>query len=98
QPPAGPLCGRSDGPADVRCGGGDVRALVAMISGDLMKMIFLLIGLALLLVIAILSARAATVKSRQIQAPPVKDPAIDAPAAAERLAGGIRLPAVSHAG
>ncbi|HEV8580738.1 MAG TPA: M20 family peptidase [Thermoanaerobaculia bacterium] len=61
-----------------------------------MKKFLLVLGLALLVLIAVLTVRTATVKSRQVQAAPVKDLAIDSRAAAERLAGAIRFPTISH--
>jgi carboxypeptidase PM20D1 len=61
-----------------------------------LKKLFAVLGLALAVLAAVLVARSATVKSRQIQAAPVKDLAVDARAAAGRLAGAIRFPTVSH--
>jgi carboxypeptidase PM20D1 len=61
-----------------------------------MKKILAVLGLVLAVLIVVLVLRAATVKSRQIQAAPVKDLTIDSRAAAERLAGAIRFPTVSH--
>ncbi|HEV8580739.1 MAG TPA: M20 family peptidase [Thermoanaerobaculia bacterium] len=61
-----------------------------------MKKALAVLVLVLLILVAILTARAAAVKSRQVEAAPVTDLAIDARAAAERLAGAIRFPTVSH--
>lgn len=61
-----------------------------------MKRIFLILGAALLLLIAVLLIRTATVKSRQIEVQPVTDLTVDADAAAQRLAAAIRFPTVSH--
>jgi carboxypeptidase PM20D1 len=63
-----------------------------------MKRILAVLGLALLLLILVLCARAALVKSRQVAAPLVTDLAVDANAAAGRLAGALRFPTVSHEG
>ena len=63
-----------------------------------MKKILGLIGLALLVLIVVLCARAALVKSRQVEARPVTDLTVDANAAAGRLAGALRFPTVSHEG
>jgi carboxypeptidase PM20D1 len=63
-----------------------------------MKRILAVLGLALLALVAVLIVRTATVKSRQIQAAPVKELAVDSRAAAERLAGAIRFPTISHEG
>src|SRR6185436_20022429 len=54
-----------------------------------------LIGIVLLLV-AVLLLNAYRQGSRQIEVPPVQPVAIDAGAAAERLAGGIRLRTISY--
>src|SRR4030095_2539054 len=61
-----------------------------------MKRTLAVLGLALLALVAVLVVRTATVKSRQIQAESVKDLAVDSRAAAERLAGAIRFPTISH--
>jgi carboxypeptidase PM20D1 len=61
-----------------------------------MKKILAFLGLAVVILIAVLLARAALVRSRQIQAEPVKDLAVDARGAAGRLAGALRFPTVSH--
>ena len=53
-------------------------------------------GLGLLVLAAAVGVRAATLESRQIHAEAVKDLVIDARAAAERLAGAIRFPTISH--
>jgi hypothetical protein len=63
-----------------------------------MKKALGLTGLALLVLILILCARASLVKSRQVQAPLVTDLTVDANAAAGRLAGALRFPTVSHEG
>lgn len=62
----------------------------------MMRKTLALLGLALLALIAVVLVRTATLKSRQIQAEPVKDLAIDAGAAAGRLAGALRFPTISH--
>ncbi|MEO6195721.1 MAG: M20 family peptidase [Thermoanaerobaculia bacterium] len=54
------------------------------------------IGLVLFLLVAILLLRMILIKSHQVQAPPVTDLAVDARAAAGRLAGAVRFPTVSH--
>src|SRR5262245_49205485 len=61
-----------------------------------MKRAFAILGLVLVILVVVLVLRTATVKSRQIQAEPVNDLAVDSRAAAERLAGAIRFPTVSH--
>jgi len=61
-----------------------------------MKKILAVLGLVLLVLLAVLCVRAATVKSRQIQAQPVTDQPVDARAAAGRLAGALRFPTISH--
>lgn len=61
-----------------------------------MKRTLAVLGLALAVLVVVLVLRTALVKSRQIHAEPVNDLAIDARAAAERLAGAIRFPTVSH--
>jgi len=61
-----------------------------------MKKILAFLGLALLLLIAVVLARTALVKSRQIQAAPVTDLTVDVRGAAERLAGALRFVTVSH--
>jgi carboxypeptidase PM20D1 len=61
-----------------------------------MKRILAFLGLALLVLIAVVCARASLAKSRQISAAPVTDLAVDANAAAGRLAGALRFPTVSH--
>ncbi len=63
-----------------------------------MKRILAVLGLALLVLIVVLCARAALVKSRQVEAQPVTDLTVDANAAAGRLAGALRFPTVSHEG
>jgi carboxypeptidase PM20D1 len=61
-----------------------------------MKRALAILGLAIAVLAAVLVFRTATVKSHQIRAEPVNDLAIDSRAAAERLAGAIRFPTVSH--
>ncbi len=61
-----------------------------------MKKILAALGFVLLLLIAVLLLRMILIKSHQVQAPPVTDLAVDARAAAERLAGAIRFVTVSH--
>lgn len=61
-----------------------------------MKKFFLVLGLSLLVLAAVLVVRAATLESRQIQAEPVKDLAVDSRAVAERLAAAVRFPTISH--
>ncbi len=61
-----------------------------------MKKLLAFLGLALLLLIAVLCVRASLVRSRQVQAPLVTDLAVDANAAAGRLAGALRFPTISH--
>src|SRR5262245_12765752 len=61
-----------------------------------MKRILAILGLVLAVLVVVLVLRTALVKSRQIQAEPVKDLAVDSRAAVERLAGAIRFPTVSH--
>ncbi len=59
------------------------------------KILLTVLGLVLAL-LAVLLIRAATLDSRQVGAEPVTDLAVDANAAALRLAGAIRFPTVSH--
>lgn len=61
-----------------------------------MKRALALLGLALLLLAAVLIGRASLARSRQIATQPVNDIQIDAQAAAERLAGAVRFPTISH--
>lgn len=61
-----------------------------------MKRAILALGVALLVLVAILLARTALVESKQIQVEPVTDLTVDANAAAQRLAGAIRFPTISH--
>jgi carboxypeptidase PM20D1 len=63
-----------------------------------MKKILAVLGFALALLVAVLLLRMILVKSHQVQAPPVTDLAIDAHAAAGRLAGALRFPTISHEG
>ena len=60
------------------------------------KILAVALGLVLFLLIAILLLRMILIKSHQVQTPPVTDLAVDARAAAGRLAGAIRFPTVSH--
>ena len=61
-----------------------------------MKRALALLGLALLLLAAVLIGRASLARSRQIATTPVTDIQVDAQAAAERLAGAVRFPTISH--
>src|SRR6185295_15884308 len=61
-----------------------------------MKRAFAVLGLVLAVLVVVLVLRTALANSRQIRAEPVNDLAIDSRAAAERLAGAIRFPTVSH--
>ncbi|HEX4965775.1 MAG TPA: M20 family peptidase [Thermoanaerobaculia bacterium] len=61
-----------------------------------MKRIFAFLGLALLLLVIVVCIRASLLRSRQVQAQPVTDLAVDAHAAASRLAGALRFATVSH--
>jgi carboxypeptidase PM20D1 len=61
-----------------------------------MKKILAVLGIALLVLVAILLVRASTLRSRQVKAEPVTDLAVDANAVAQRLAGAVRFPTVSH--
>ena len=63
-----------------------------------MKKILAFLGLAILVLAAILLVRASTLESRQIKAEPVTDLGVDAKAAAQRLAGAVRFPTISHEG
>ena len=63
-----------------------------------MKKILAVLGIAILVLVAVLLVRAATLESRQVKAEPVTDLAVDANAAAQRLAGAVRFPTVSHEG
>lgn len=63
-----------------------------------MKRILLLLGVVLVLLLAVVLARTAMVESKQVRTEPVADLAVDARAAAERLAGAIRFPTISHEG
>jgi len=60
------------------------------------KKVLAILGLVLLILLAVLCVRAATVRSRQLQTAPVKDFAVDANAAAGRLAGALLFPTISH--
>src|SRR3954469_17304395 len=62
----------------------------------IMKRFLAILGLALLILIVVLCVRASTVKSRQVTASQVTDLAVDANAAAGRLAGALRFPTVSY--
>lgn len=65
-----------------------------------MKRALALLGLALLVLAAVLVGRATLARSRQIATQPVTDLQtgiqIDSGAAAERLAGAVRFPTISH--
>src|SRR5687768_1435134 len=61
-----------------------------------MKKTLAVLGIALLVLVIVLLVRAATLESRQVKAEPVTDLAVDANAAAQRLAGAVRFPTVSH--
>jgi len=61
-----------------------------------MKKALAIAGLVLLVLVAVLLVRTALARSYQITAPPVTDISIDARAAAERLAGALRFPTISH--
>ena len=63
-----------------------------------MKKILAGLGLLLFLLIAVLLLRMILIKSRQVQAEPVRDLQIDARGAAGRLAGAVRFPTISHEG
>jgi carboxypeptidase PM20D1 len=63
-----------------------------------MKRILLVLGAVLVLLLAVVLARTAMVESKQVRAEPVTDLTVDARAAAERLAGAIRFPTISHEG
>ncbi len=63
-----------------------------------MKKILSLLAILVLVLVAVLLARAATVESRQVKAEPVTDLAVDARAVSERLAGAVRFPTISHEG
>lgn len=63
-----------------------------------MKKILAVLGIAVLVLFAILLIRASTLESRQVKAEPVTDLAVDANAAAQRLAGAVRFPTISHEG
>src|SRR5215211_3790226 len=59
------------------------------------KILFAVFGLILVL-LAVLVLRGSMLTSRQVQAEPVTDLTVDANAAAQRLAGAVRFPTVSH--
>lgn len=59
------------------------------------KIAIALVGLVVVL-LAVLVLRASMLKSRQVTAEPVTDLTVDANAAAQRLAGAVRFPTVSH--
>src|SRR5829696_7862725 len=64
-----------------------------------MKKTLAVLGIAILVLIAVLLVRASTLESRQVKAEPVTGLALDANAAnaaAQRLAGAVRFPTVSH--
>lgn len=61
-----------------------------------MKRVLLVLGLALLILLAVVLVRTATVESKQIRVEPVTDLTVDANAVAQRLAGAVRFPTISH--
>ena len=61
-----------------------------------MKKILLAVAGLILVLLAVLVLRASMLKSRQVKAEPVTDLTVDANAAAQRLAGAVRFPTVSH--
>ncbi|HET9225141.1 MAG TPA: M20/M25/M40 family metallo-hydrolase, partial [Thermoanaerobaculia bacterium] len=61
-----------------------------------MKKIFAVLGIAVVILVAVLLVRASTLESRQVKAEPVKDLAVDANTVAQRLAGAVRFRTVSH--
>jgi carboxypeptidase PM20D1 len=63
-----------------------------------MKKILAFLGIAILVLAAVLLVRTATVESRQVTAEPVTELSVDAGAAARRLAGAVRFPTISHEG
>lgn len=64
----------------------------------MMKKTLAVLGIAVLVLVAVLLVRASTLESRQVKAEPVTDLAVDANAAAQRLAGAVRFPTISHEG
>ncbi|HWM90036.1 MAG TPA: M20 family peptidase [Thermoanaerobaculia bacterium] len=63
-----------------------------------MKKILAILGIAILVLAAIILVRASTLESKQVKAEPVTDLAVDSNAAAQRLAGAVRFPTISHEG
>jgi carboxypeptidase PM20D1 len=61
-----------------------------------MKRILLFVAAAFVLLLAVLLVRASRLESRQVTAAPVSGLDVDANAVAERLAGAVRFPTVSH--
>lgn len=61
-----------------------------------MKKALAVLGLILVVLVAVLLIRTALARSYQIAAEPVTDIAVDARAAAERLAGAVRFRTISH--
>lgn len=61
-----------------------------------MKKILAFLGIAILVLAAVLAVRASTLESRQVTAEPVSDLSIDTNGAALRLAGAVRFPTISH--
>ena len=61
-----------------------------------MKKILAVLGIAVVILVAVLLIRATTLESRQIRAEPVADLVVDANAVAQRLAGAVRFRTVSH--
>jgi carboxypeptidase PM20D1 len=60
------------------------------------KKLLAVLGIAILVLVTILLVRASTLESRQLKAEPVTDLSVDANAVAQRLAGAVRFPTVSH--
>jgi carboxypeptidase PM20D1 len=61
-----------------------------------MRRVLKLVATLLLLLVVVVCVRALLQRSRQVSAPPVTDLAVDAGAAAQRLAGAIRIATISH--
>jgi carboxypeptidase PM20D1 len=62
-----------------------------------MKRFFVVVAVALILLAAVVLIRTAAVESRQLAVAPAPPVAVDAEAAASRLAGAVRIPTVSYA-
>jgi len=60
------------------------------------KRIAIVLGVALGVLLAVVLGRAASLESRQVEVAPAKGPALDAEAAARRLAAGLRFRTLSH--